>query len=408
MHLQTLLPVLSALGTTAAITSQPPAHLWATHYSGNVYSLTLKDNDLSISQTLDTCGDMPSWLTLDAHTRTVYCTDESGSADPSTHGSLTALHVQPDGTLREGAVASAVGGGVNSVIYKADGGKSILRLRISSAISTFSLPIKQNQPTLQAFHFNLTRPGKVPQQDSSHPHQVFLDPTGSFILSPDLGADLLRVYAIEDGQSGKLSECPSVNVTFGSGPRHGVFWTDGSDWSVGAWSSRSQKTKAIGETMMYLANEIGGTVMVFDVSYPRSGCLSFEKTQTMVPYPGGVMPEGATPAGISRIGDDFYVSIRSDQGFAPSDSMAVLDRSPEDGSLELRGSSSALGKVPRTFVINRAGDLVAIGNQASATVAIVRRDPKTGNLGEEVATLQVGEPGKVGTAEGLSSVIWDE
>ncbi|KAJ5375285.1 hypothetical protein N7517_007291 [Penicillium concentricum] len=394
MHLQTLLPILSALGTTAAIAIKPPTHLWATHYNGNVYTLTLKDNDLSVSQTLNTCGDMPSWLTLDAHTRTVYCSDETARRHAA----------------REGAVAKAVGGGVNSVIYEAGAGKKFIAIAHygGSAISTFALPIKQNQPTLQAFHFNLTRPGKVAQQDSSHPHEVFLDPTGSFIVSPDLGADLLRVYAIEDGRSGKLSECPSVNVTFGSGPRHGVFWTDGSDRSAGAGSTHSQKTEAVGETMMYLANEIGGTMMVFDVSYPRSGCLSFEKTQTMVPYPGGVMPEGATPAGISRIGDEFYVSIRSDQGFAPNDSMVVLDRSPEDGSLELRDSSSALGKVPRTFVINRAGDLVAIGNQASATVAIVRRDPKTGNLGEEVATVHVGEPGKVGTAEGLSSVIWDE
>jgi 6-phosphogluconolactonase (cycloisomerase 2 family) len=274
-----------------------------------------------------------------------------------------------------------------------------------SAISTFALPIKENRPALQEFHFNLTHPGKVAQQDSSHPHQVFLDPTGSFIISPDLGADLVRVYAIDDGPSGKLSACPSLNVTFGSGPRHGVFWTDGTDGSAG--STYARKMAAVGRTMLYLVNEIGGTMMVYDVSYSRSGCLSFEKTQTVVPYPGGVMPEGATPAGIARVGDVFYVSIRSDQGYAPSDSMVVLDRE-EDGLLTLRDSVSALGKVPRTFVINKAGDLVAIGNQASATVAVVRRDPETGDLGEEVAVLQVGEPGKVGTAEGLSSVIWDE
>ncbi|KOS38176.1 hypothetical protein ACN38_g11009 [Penicillium nordicum] len=404
MHLQTLLPILSAIGTTSA------AHLWATHYNGNVYSLTLKNNNLSLSQTLNTCGDMPSWLTLDAHTRTVYCSDENGTADASTHGSLTALHVKPDGTLREGAVAKTVGGGVNSVVYESDAGKKFIAIAHyqGSAISTFALPIKQNQPALQAFHFNLTRPGKVAQQDSPHPHQVFLDPTGAFILSPDLGADLLRVYAIQDGPSGKLSECPSLNITYGSGPRHGVFWTDDTNRSAGAGSTHSRKAGAVGETMLYLANEIGGTIMVFDVSYSRSGCLSFEKTQTLVPYPGGVMPEGATPAEISRIGNEFYVSIRTDQGFKPNDSIVVLDRSPVDGSVELRDSSSAFGKVPRTFVINRAGDLVAIGNQASATVVVARRDPETGNLGEEVASLQVGEPGKVGTAEGLSSVIWDE
>jgi 6-phosphogluconolactonase (cycloisomerase 2 family) len=275
-----------------------------------------------------------------------------------------------------------------------------------SAVSTFALPIKNNQPALQAFHFNMTHPGKVAQQDSPHPHEVFLDPTGSFIVSPDLGADLLRVYSI-DGDSGKLDECPSTNVTFGSGPRHGVFWTDGTD-RVTEGATHQRKLAAVGKTMLYLVNEIGGTMMVYDVSYSRSGCLSLEKTQTIVPYPKGVMPDGATPAGITRIGDALYVSIRTDQGFRPNDSMVALDRSPKDGSVKVRNSSSAHGKVPRTFVINRAGNLVAIGNQASATVSIVRRDRQTGNLGDEVAVLQVGEPGKVGSAEGLSSVIWDE
>ncbi|KAJ5779099.1 Cytochrome cd1-nitrite reductase-like C-terminal heme d1 [Penicillium paradoxum] len=401
------LPLLSVLTAAAAA----PAHLWATHYNGTVYTLTLNKNDLSITQTLDTCGDMPSWLTFDPKTRTVYCIDETGTADPSTHGSVTVLHAALNGKLHEIAATNAVGGGVNSVIYQSDWGKKFLAIAHygGSAISTFALPIKANQPALQEFHFNLTRPGKVEQQDSPHPHQVFLDPTGSFIVSPDLGADLLRVYSIDDGPSGKLSECPSLNVTFGSGPRHGLFWTDGTDRSAGGIGSMlSRKMTAVGETMLYLVNEIGGTVMVYDVSYSRSGCLSFEKKQTFVPYPGGVMPEGGTPSGISRVGDDFYLSTRSDQGFEPNDSIVVLDRSPKDGSVKVRNSGSALGKVPRTFVINRTGDLVAIGNQASATVAIVRRDRETGELGDEIAVLQVGEPGKVGTAEGLSSVIWDE
>lgn len=124
MHLQTLLPLLTVL-TTATAT---PAHLWASHYNGTVYTLTLKDNDLSITQTLDTCGDMPSWLTFDPKTRTVYCSDETGSADPSDPGSLTALHAAPNGKLDEIAVTDAVGGGVNSVIYEADQGKKFLAI----------------------------------------------------------------------------------------------------------------------------------------------------------------------------------------------------------------------------------------------------------------------------------------
>jgi len=57
------------------------------------------------------------------------------------------------------------------------------------------------------------------------------------------------------------------------------------------------------------------------------------------------------------------------------------------------------------LVVNDAGDLVAVGNQASASVVVVRR-LETGGLGEVVGRVLVGETGAVGAAEGLSSVVW--
>ncbi|KAJ5739940.1 hypothetical protein N7533_012724 [Penicillium manginii] len=392
MRLTTLLPTLLSISlpiTSTAAKPPAPSRLWATHYNGNVYTLSLdkSTSNLSITDTQKTCGKMPSWLTFDSESRIVYCSDEDGTADLSTHGSLTAYHPDRQGRLHEITSVETVGGGVDSVIYEVGKEKFIAIAHYTSA---------------QEFHFKLTHPGAVPQQDSPHPHSVFLDPTGSFILSPDLGADLLRIYSISS--TGKLTTCPPpVNVTFGSGPRHGLFWTDGTDnhtASTGTGISHQREMAAVGKTMLYLVNEIGGTMMTFDVSYARSGCLDLSLKQTLVPYPAAdqkdhKLPSGATPAEIRLVGDKFYVSIRSDQGFAPGDSMVTLDRVPGMG-------------VPRTFAVNRAGDLVAIGNQASANVAIVRRDRVTGELGEKVAVLQVGEPGTVGQAEGLSSVIWEE
>lgn len=172
--------------------------------------------------------------------------------------------------------------------------------------------------------------------------------------------------------------------------------------------THQRQAAAVGETMFYLVNEIGGTLMVFDVAYARSGCLEFQKVQTLVPYSGGDMPVGATPAEIRMVGNNVYVSIRSDGGFEGDDSMVTLDRSPSKGIVRVRDQSSAFGKVPRTFAVNRAGDLVAIGDQSSSRVAVVRRDPETGELGEEIAGLRVGGKGRPGMAEGLSSVVWEE
>jgi 6-phosphogluconolactonase (cycloisomerase 2 family) len=107
-------------------------------------------------------------------------------------------------------------------------------------------------------------------------------------------------------------------------------------------------------------------------------------------------------------GSSLYASIRFDQGFAPNDSLVTLLRSP-DGTVKFSEVSSSYGTVPRTFVINKKGTLVAIGDQASSNVAIVMRDPQSGKLGDLIASLRVGEPGQASNSStGLSSIIWEE
>ena len=137
MRLQDV-PLITLLGSVAAASSlqkpasvshAPASRLWATHYNGNVYSLTLSGANLSITDTQKTCGAMPSWLTFDAQSRTLYCSDESGTVDASTHGSLTAYHAAADGKLKQIAKTNTVGGGVYSTIFEA--GKSDKYLAIA-------------------------------------------------------------------------------------------------------------------------------------------------------------------------------------------------------------------------------------------------------------------------------------
>lgn len=76
---------------------------------------------------------------------------------------------------------------------------------------------------MQEFVFTLAQPGPNPsRQDAPHVHEVVLDPTGKFVLAPDLGADLVRVYSI-DAVAGTLTECPALVAAPGSGPRHAAF-----------------------------------------------------------------------------------------------------------------------------------------------------------------------------------------
>ncbi|KAJ5823986.1 hypothetical protein N7447_006326 [Penicillium robsamsonii] len=374
------------------------ATLYATHYDGNIYTLSLDSgNSLSIASSVKTCGDAPSWLTFDSSTRTLYCSDHAGNA--TVNGSLSSYSVNQHGRLTELAKTVDVGSAVHSTMY---GGKHGYETYLAvahyggSALSTFALPLRSDKGPLQVFRYKLSQPGIKPQQDAPHPHQVILDPTGSFILVPDLGADQVRVYAINQN-SGRLNECPSLNYTAGSGPRHGLFWKP----------NRSDSAQAP-VTMLYTVSELGGHFNAFVVSYLRSGCLAFQETQSFVPYQGGQLPAGAVPAELRMAGNSLYVSNRFDQGFPPNDSMSTLVRS-SNGTVTFSQSSSSYGTIPRTFVVNKKGTLVAIGNQASSNVAIVARNPQSGELGKLVANLQVGPPGQASNSStGLSSIIWEE
>ncbi|OJJ47986.1 hypothetical protein ASPZODRAFT_63760 [Penicilliopsis zonata CBS 506.65] len=358
-----------ATATAAAAAAET---LYASHYNGSVYALSLQNTSLSVTAELRTCGSMPSWLTLDARTETLYCADESGSLAQGTNGSLTALSVNP---LAEMVKTETLPGGVASLIY--DDRIAIAHYE-GSAVSTFSLPLLPSSSSYQSFTYELATPLFDPvRQDAPHPHDVLFDPSGEFLLVPDLGADVIHLFRRAEE---RLEACPDLPVRRGDGPRHATF-------------SRGY---------LYVSNELGRTVSVYAVHY--GDCLSIQLIQEITPYPTA-LPSGATPAEIRAREGKIYVSIRSDAAFASMDSIVTLS-GDDRGLLSFTAMTSSGGTVPRTFDINKEGNLLAVGNQASSCVAILERNVQTGELGDVLASIQVGPEGVAGTSTGLSSVIW--
>ncbi|PLB41287.1 3-carboxy-cis,cis-mucoante lactonizing enzyme [Aspergillus candidus] len=434
--LTTLLSLSPLLSAAAASSSQ--ANIYATHYNGNVYalSLTQRHNDaykLDLVSSLKACGPMPSWLTVDPDLHLLYCSDETG--DPKTNGSVSTLSISDKGgSLKEITTTEVPGGGVHSVIYGGEDGKRYLAIAHygGASLSTYTLPLKPNSKPHQFIPYKLSKPSPNPQQAISHPHQVLLDPTSTYIISPDLGADEIRIYAIQKS-TGKLSPCPSIGgFPRGAGPRHAVFWTPPASLSrfapVGHVPGRG------GETTLYTVNELNGRMNAYEVVYPSASgdddkekekekekrgndegeeeeegenCPIFKHIQSFVPYPDETLPEGASLSAVVAAGSNIYVSIRTDQAFAPNDSVVTLSRQ-EDGTVKVEDLVSSGGKVPRTMAVNREGNLMLVGDQSSARVVVLERDVKSGELGGVVASLDVGEEGEVGTAEGVGSVVWVE
>lgn len=251
----------------------------------------------------------------------------------------------------------------------------------------YKLPLASNPNAFQTIKLTMNGRGPHNRQDAPHPHATFTDPTGNFVLVPDLGADQVRVFSF-DKNSGYFTACPSFNSRPGNGPRHGAFFKN---------------------DFLYVANELANTVDAVKVTYPSgTGCPSFTLLQTLTTLPNNqTLPSGTKVAEI-RVKDSFlYVSNRRDLSFNPNDSIATYALGT-NGTMQFLSLTNAGGYYPRTFEVNKKGDLVVIGGQTSANVVVVKRNVTTGLLGQQVASLRVGNTGTPESENGISAVLWDE
>lgn len=263
-----------------------------------------------------------------------------------------------------------------------------------STLTTYKTPSNGGEQ-LALEKFTLEQPGPHPRQDAPHPHEAYVDPTGKYILVPDLGADLVRVFRI-NAETGELTGCSEGQADPGDGPRHIKFWKN-----------------AEGLQKAYVVNELGNSVSAWDVEYPTDevsadGCLVLNKTQTVSTYAPGTSGGPNTKAAEIRIVDNFlYASNRADETFgSEQDSIAIYTIDEATGEIAWLGAANSYSYYPRTFEFNTDGTLVAVGGQTSSNVAIIARDPETGKLGELVANIEVGQKGRAGEEDGLSAVVW--
>ncbi|KAI1260443.1 putative isomerase YbhE [Xylariaceae sp. FL1019] len=241
----------------------------------------------------------------------------------------------------------------------------------------------------------MTAPGPNPRQNAPHPHSAITDPTGKYILVPDLGADLIRIFSI-DAETGQLTACTPGEAGAGDGPRHGAFWQASGNSSAGH--------------ILYTVNELGNSVSAWSVAYPPGACLTLKRQQTLSTYEAGsVGPTGSKAAEVHVKGNFVYAANRADQTFGKEqDSLATYAIDPVTGAISWVEATDAHAWFPRTFDMNSEGTLVAVGGQTSSNVAIISRDPVTGRLGDLVTSLSVGTPGEEQQEDGLSAVIWVE
>ncbi|MEN6664672.1 MAG: lactonase family protein [Phycisphaerae bacterium] len=193
------------------------------------------------------------------------------------------------------------------------------------------------------------------RQEGPHAHSANFDPSGRFVIAPDLGIDRLMVYEL-DRQAGKLRLHEAVVVAAGAGPRHFAFHPNG-QWA-------------------YLITELANTVVVYRWD-GETGALTEVQTVSALPE-GWSGTSYCADIHVHPNGKFLYGSNRG------HDSLAIF-RVGDGGLLEAAGHVPTGGEHPRNFAVTADGRWVLAANMHSDSIVVFA-------VGEDGGLVAVGKP----------------
>ncbi|PSS02285.1 Lactonase, 7-bladed beta-propeller-domain-containing protein [Coniella lustricola] len=388
--------VLVLFGLLKKILLSVATILYVANYLDSITSLELTGSNLIVKAITPGCGEVSSWLTLDPAANRLFCMDEN-----SPNGTISSFETRDDGSLLRLNIVTTQPGTVASTLFGQGNGLAVAYYS-GASVATFDVSPKKDllnphahgdlttlQP-VQAETYHLAQPGaNALRQEQPHPHHAIIDPSGQYLLVPDLGADLVRIYLLNDDGRLRFTALAPLVVPAGSGPRHGEFLV----------------TPA-GETYFYLTSEIANTITGFKVTYTSGSTVEFTEVYRSGSHGLGVefergrlapdedvFPTLAGELHVSPDGNFLLVSSRNEGLFSianptghsssapiPSDPIMTFRIDTSNGNLTKLQDFAAGGMVPRQFSISNDGSMVAVGLQQDGRVVVLDRDVQSGLL----------------------------
>jgi 6-phosphogluconolactonase len=320
-----------------------------------------RTGDLAVETVVENVRN-PTFLALDREQRHLYAVNETASFEGSPGGGVTGLElneVTGNPTLRSSARS---GGTYPCHVAMTPSGRWLVTANFAQG-TLGVVPIgadgRLGPDTLVLPHYELVR--QHADGKPSHPHMAQPDPPRSRVLVPDLGADLLAAYDLDE-ERGSLALSAQLRLPSGSGPRHLALHPDG--------------------RAAFLVSELHGTVTRLDLD----GLTCRETLSTL---PGSFT--GTNHAAAIALSPDGKFLLVTNRGH---DSVAVFAVETETAALQAVAWYPSGGAAPRDLGFSPSGCVAFCVNQESDNVTALRLDPTDGSL-EPWTTLDVGSPASV-------------
>ena len=194
-------------------------------------------------------------------------------------------------------------------------------------------------------------PASQTETNLPHAHAALMDATNRWLLVPILGADVLRIYRLENDGRLAPNNPAMTHVRPGSGPRHLVFSPD--------------------NRHVHCLNELDGSIDLFDFD-AGTGTLTLRQSLSMLP-PGFAGKAWAAELRATPDGHFLYATDRTASVIAAfavdllSGQLTLIDHYPTEAQ-------------PRGMGIDPSGLWLIAAGQMSHRLTVYAIDPATGRL----------------------------
>jgi 6-phosphogluconolactonase len=189
------------------------------------------------------------------------------------------------------------------------------------------------------------------RQVSSHPHDIVFDPSGRFVLVPDLGLDRVFVFRF-DSSRGELSQASTLDGCPISGPRHAAFHPR--------------------RPFAYVLNELDSTMIACQWDGERGALRPIQVISTLrTNYTGN---STAAELAVAPSGNFVYASNRG------GDDICIYAIDQRTGTLSAIDWVSTQGKGPRFIGLTPSGRLLYAANEVGDNIVTYHVNATTGRL----------------------------
>jgi 6-phosphogluconolactonase len=308
----------------------------------------------------------PSFLAVHKDGKHVYAVNEIDNQNGKKTGGMTAFEIEADGDLKQLNAVETDGGAPCHITIDPTGKFAFFANYGGGSSGAIAIEADGSLGKITSFVQHEGKSVNPQRQQGPHAHSINSHPSGKFVYVADLGLDKVLIFAF-DSETGKMTPAKPDHVAVkpGAGPRHFAI--------------------APGGKRAYVINEIGNTVVAFDVN-GETGELT--ATQTIPTLGDEYLGKSFTAEVVAHPNGKYVYG--SNRGYHSIATFAV----EPDGSLKEIGNYMAdTIDTPRNFALDPSGKWMLIEGQNTGLIEIHAIDPAVGKPGPKpVTTVKVPTP----------------